>query len=62
MTGKELMLLLTQNGWEISRIRGSHHIMVKPNHRSIPIPIHGNKTLPIGLKKAILNQAGIKEK
>jgi len=41
---------------------GSHHIMIKDNCRSIPIPVHGTTDLPRGLVKAILKQAGIKEK
>jgi len=29
MTDKQLIKLLKQNGWELERIQGSHHIMVK---------------------------------
>ena len=61
MTGKELKKLLEKNGWILDRIKGSHHIMIKEVKRSIPIPIHGNKELPIGLYKRILKQAEISE-
>jgi predicted RNA binding protein YcfA (HicA-like mRNA interferase family) len=61
MTGKELANLLRQNEWVLNRINGSHHIFVKKNKRSIPVPIHGSKDLPKGLVKAILKQAEIKE-
>ncbi len=60
MTGKELRKILQKNGWIFDRISGSHHIMIKENCRSIPIPIHGKKDLPKGLVFAILKQAGIK--
>lgn len=62
MTGKELLKILKKNGWIVDRISGSHHIMIKENKRSIPVPIHGNKDLPKGLISAILKQADIKEK
>jgi len=62
MNGKKLKKYLEQNGWVLDRISGSHHIMIKKGCRSIPIPIHGTNDLPVGLVKAILKQAGIKEK
>jgi len=60
MTGKELKKILQQNGWILDRISGSHHIMIRENRRSIPIPIHGKKDLPKGLVFTILKQAEIK--
>jgi predicted RNA binding protein YcfA (HicA-like mRNA interferase family) len=33
--------------------------MIKEGRRSIPIPVHGKKEIPIGLTKRILKQAGI---
>ena len=59
MTGKELTKLLKDHGWVLDRISGSHHIMIKEGERSIPIPVHGKKDIPIGLSKRILKQAGI---
>lgn len=61
MTGKQLKKQLENNGWLLDRISGSHHIMIKEGHRSIPIPIHGTDDLPKGLISAILKQADIKE-
>jgi predicted RNA binding protein YcfA (HicA-like mRNA interferase family) len=60
MNGKQLVKTLEKNGWELDRIKGSHHILVKEGRRSIPIPVHGNKDLPPGLVNAIFKQAGIK--
>jgi len=62
MNGKELKKRLEGHGWILDRISGSHHIMIKEGCRSIPIPIHGTTGLPKGLVKAILKQAGIREK
>lgn len=48
MTGKQLKNVLEANGWNLDRISGSHHIMVREGRRSIPIPVHGSVDLPKG--------------
>ena len=53
---------MRSNGWVLDRISGSHHIMIKSGKRSIPVPVHGKKDIPVGLSKKILKQAGIKDK
>ena len=50
MTGKELLKKALANGWEIDRIRGSHHIVKKDGKLEV-IPVHDNKGIPIGLQK-----------
>ncbi|MBI5023592.1 MAG: type II toxin-antitoxin system HicA family toxin [Candidatus Omnitrophica bacterium] len=60
MDGKQLIKILQEYGWELDRIKGSHHILTKKGKRSIPVPVHGNKDLPHGLINAIVKQAGIK--
>jgi predicted RNA binding protein YcfA (HicA-like mRNA interferase family) len=62
MNGKLLKKYLKEHSWVLDRISGSHHIMIKAGCRSIPIPVHGTTDLPKSLVKAILKQAGIKEK
>jgi predicted RNA binding protein YcfA (HicA-like mRNA interferase family) len=59
MNGKFLCAILKDHGWSLDRVKGSHHIFIKPGKRSIPVPIHGSKDLPKGLVKAILKQAEI---
>jgi len=59
MTAKEVMKILKDNGWELSRINGSHHIFEKPGCRSVAVPLHGNKDIG-HLAKVILKQANIK--
>jgi predicted RNA binding protein YcfA (HicA-like mRNA interferase family) len=59
MTGKELVKLLRDSGWTLDRISGSHHIMVKPGQRAVPVPVHANRDIPKGLARAILRQAGV---
>jgi len=58
MKDKDLLKLAKQNGWELKRINGSHHILRK-NGKIIVIPIH-NKDVPTGLLNKILKQAGLK--
>jgi len=59
MTGKEIVKLLIKNGWEIDRVKGSHHIMKKKD-KTITVPVHGKKDIPIGTLNDILKEAGLK--
>jgi predicted RNA binding protein YcfA (HicA-like mRNA interferase family) len=62
ISGKEFASLLEENGWELKRIKGSHHVYTKPgNPARISIPIHGNKSLKMGLLKHLLKIAEIDE-
>ena len=61
-TGKELVRLLEKNGWILSRISGSHHVMIKPGFRNVPIPVHGNRDIDDSFAKDILKQANLREK
>jgi predicted RNA binding protein YcfA (HicA-like mRNA interferase family) len=50
ISGKEFAKVLERNEWILLRVQGSHHIYGKPgNPERISVPIHGNKTLKIGL-------------
>lgn len=60
MTGKEAIKKLQAQGWTLDRISGSHHIMYKPGHLPISIPVHGNRDLGIGLLKSIQRVTGVK--
>ena len=60
MRPKELMKLLSQNGWEVVRIEGSHYIHqhhTRPGN--ISVPFH-NKEMATGTLNAILKAAGLK--
>lgn len=59
-SGKELIRLLENHGWRVERIEGSHHIMTRPGREeALSVPVHGNRSLKIGLIKGILSTAGI---
>ena len=55
MTGKQLLKIAIENGYELDRIHGSHHVVVK-GHNTVTIPIHGSKDIPIGTARKILKQ------
>ena len=60
VTGKKLCKILEQNGWQLARISGSHHIYTKDGEEArIVVPVHGNKEIKTGLLKAILKTAGL---
>ena len=59
LTGKQVVKLLTDNGWVVDRISGSHYIMVKEGCKPISVPVHSGNDLPKGLLHKILKQAGL---
>jgi len=56
---KDLIKEIEKAGWQLVRIKGSHHQFKHPNHK-LPLTIpHPKKDLQIGLVKAIRKQAGL---
>lgn len=63
LSGKEFARLLEKKGWELKRIKGSHHVYMKlGNPARISVPIHKNIPLKIGLLKHLMKIAEIEEK
>ena len=52
--GKELILILKRHGFELVRIRGSHHSMRHPDGRYTVVPVHAGETIGVGLLLKIL--------
>jgi predicted RNA binding protein YcfA (HicA-like mRNA interferase family) len=62
VSGKDFAKLLSQKGWELKRIHGSHHVYTKAGRKErISLPIHGNKSLKIGLMRHLMKIADIAE-
>ncbi len=59
MNGKKVIKILIENGWQILRIKGSHHRLGKESFRTT-VPVHGKRDLGSGLLKAIEQQTGVK--
>jgi predicted RNA binding protein YcfA (HicA-like mRNA interferase family) len=62
ISGSEFTKTLEKNGWELKRVKGSHHVYMKAgNPARISVPIHGNKPLKIGLLKHLMKIAGLED-
>ncbi|MBR6705649.1 MAG: type II toxin-antitoxin system HicA family toxin [Clostridia bacterium] len=59
LTGKQLVKRMMENGWTVDRVSGSHYIMAKGD-KTISVPVHADRDLPIGLLNKLLKQAGLK--
>jgi predicted RNA binding protein YcfA (HicA-like mRNA interferase family) len=54
LTGKEVLAALRRAGFEVIRIRGSHHYLRHPDGQATVVPIHSGETLGSGLMSQIL--------
>ena len=54
LRGKELVAILRRAGFEIIRIKGSHHYLRHPDGRSTVVPIHAGEDIGTGLLGKIL--------
>lgn len=60
ISGKKLCKILQDNGRQLVRIAGSHHVFAKEGEEArIVVPVHANKEIKTGLLKAILKTAGL---
>ena len=60
MSGKDFVRKLMKDGWELDRVRGSHHIMRKGGI-CLSVPVHGNEDLKTGILNDLLKKAGYKK-
>ena len=56
ISGKELVALLEKEGFELTRIKGSHHRMKHPDGRITTIPVHKNDAISKGLLRKIIRE------
>jgi predicted RNA binding protein YcfA (HicA-like mRNA interferase family) len=62
VSGKRFCKVAEDHGWELQRIRGSHHIYARPGDPTIlTIPVHGNRDLKAGTLHKLLRDSGIPE-
>lgn len=58
VTGPEMCRFLERQGFQLLRVRGSHHFFAREDiHTSVPV--HGNRPLKIGTLRSILRDIGI---
>lgn len=53
-TGKQVIAALAKIGFEVLRVRGSHHFLRHPDGRAIVVPVHAGETIGPGLMTKIL--------
>jgi predicted RNA binding protein YcfA (HicA-like mRNA interferase family) len=58
-TGKELIKALRRFGFEVIRIRGSHHRLRHPDGRVTTVPVHAGETIGPGLLGQILQDCDL---
>jgi predicted RNA binding protein YcfA (HicA-like mRNA interferase family) len=54
ITGREVVSALRKAGFEVVRIKGSHHFLRHPDGRGTVVPVHAGETIGPGLLAAIL--------
>ena len=59
LTPRKIIKILERKGFELDRVKGSHHIYYHPETKKrVVVPLH-KKDLPKGTFHEILKQAGI---
>jgi len=58
LSGKELISILKKLGFNLIRIKGSHHFLLHEDGRAT-VPVHNNETIGIGLMMKILKDVDI---
>ena len=54
VTGKQLIAALKQLGFDVLRIKGSHHYLQHPDGRATVVPVHAGEDIGRGLMAKIL--------
>lgn len=54
LTGREVIAVLKKAGFEVVRVKGSHHRLRHPDGRVTVVPVHAGETIGPGLMASIL--------
>ncbi|MBY0319948.1 MAG: type II toxin-antitoxin system HicA family toxin [Reyranella sp.] len=54
VTGRELVAALGRKGFQVIRVRGSHHVLRHADGRMTVVPVHGREEIGPGLLAKIL--------
>jgi len=58
-TGRELVTALTKAGFEVIRVKGSHHFLRRADGRATVVPVHAGETLGPGLMTKVLRDSDL---
>ena len=61
ISGRKLIAALKRLGFEVIRIRGSHHYLQHPDGRATVVPVHAGEDIGRGLLAKILRDAELTE-
>ena len=59
LTGKQLITALNHAGFEVIRVRGSHHFLHHADGRATVVPVHRGETIGAGLMVKILRDCDL---
>ena len=54
VTGKNVLKALAKAGFEVIRVKGSHHFLRHPDGRTTVVPVHSGETMGPGLLSKVL--------
>jgi len=54
LRGREVIAALRRAGFDVARVKGSHHFLMHPDGRRTVVPVHTGETLGPGLMNKIL--------
>ncbi len=57
--GKTVISVLAKVGFDVTRIKGSHHFLRHPDGRVTVVPVHSGETIGPGLLNKILNDCDL---
>jgi len=59
VSGKQVLAALSQAGFTVSHVRGSHYYLRREGSGGlVVVPVHGTQIVPLGTLKSIIRQAG----
>ena len=59
LTGKEIIVALGKIGFQVIRVKGSHHFLRHADGRSTVVPVHRGETIGPGLLLKILRDCDL---
>ena len=59
VSGRQLIAKLERLGFQVVRIKGSHHLLRHPDGRRTVVPVHGRETIGPGLLIKILKDTDL---
>lgn len=60
MKSSELIKQLEDNGWQLMRVKGSHHSFKHPDNPNVVTVPHPTKDIKPGTLRQLLRKAGLK--